>query len=242
MAALPAIQAPSAVSPDQQATARSTTAARFPSRKISNRSSRRSCTDCHGGETPKGSFNSETLAGLIKGGQSGNPAVISGRADTSPLIRFVRDKVEDLEMPPLSRTPSICAPHHGRDPKAFAVDRPRTSGIARVVRLLEGARPASAPSSVFSATSRAAPHSAGTYGLARAFRTAHDRSASQNGPRQRRQIRLVSPTVDCIARPQQGVVAKRSGEIHCPQFRSTNSIVQLISLGWLLAACGWLRS
>ncbi|HUS39285.1 MAG TPA: c-type cytochrome domain-containing protein, partial [Pirellulales bacterium] len=104
MAALPAIQAPSAVSPDQQATAKSTTAA-LSFKKDIQPILERSCMDCHGGETPKGSFNSETLAGLIKGGQSGNPAVISGRADTSPLIRFVRDKVEDLEMPPLAERP-----------------------------------------------------------------------------------------------------------------------------------------
>jgi hypothetical protein len=38
----------------------------------------------------------------MKGGQSGNPAVIAGHADMSPLIRFARDEVEDLEMPPLA--------------------------------------------------------------------------------------------------------------------------------------------
>ncbi len=44
-----------------------------------------------------------TLSGLIKGGQSGQPAIIPGQPETSPLLRFVRDQVEDLEMPPLSR-------------------------------------------------------------------------------------------------------------------------------------------
>jgi len=64
----------------------------------------RSCSDCHhGGKTSKGSFDAETVAGLMTGGQSGNPAVVPGHADTSPLIRFVRDEVEDLEMPPLSK-------------------------------------------------------------------------------------------------------------------------------------------
>jgi hypothetical protein len=46
----------------------------------------------------------ETLAAL-RGGQSGKRAVIAGRANTSPLIRFVRDEVEDLEMPPLAERP-----------------------------------------------------------------------------------------------------------------------------------------
>ena len=41
----------------------------------------------------------------MTGGQSGNPAVVPGHADTSPLIRFVRDEVEDLEMPPLAKRP-----------------------------------------------------------------------------------------------------------------------------------------
>ena len=65
----------------------------------------RSCTDCHGGENPRGSFSSETLAGLMKGGQSGNPSLIAGHANISPLIRFTRDEVEDLEMPPLTERP-----------------------------------------------------------------------------------------------------------------------------------------
>jgi len=104
LAALPAIKAPSAVSVDQQATGRSTTAA-LSFKKDIQPILERSCTDCHGGENPKGSFSSETLAGLRKGGQSGNPAVIAGHADMSPLIRFARDEVEDLEMPPLAERP-----------------------------------------------------------------------------------------------------------------------------------------
>jgi hypothetical protein len=89
---------------DQQATGRSTTAA-LSFKKDIQPILERSCTDCHGGENPKGSFSSETLVGLMKGGQSGNPAVIAGHADMSPLIRFARDEVEDLEMPPLAERP-----------------------------------------------------------------------------------------------------------------------------------------
>ena len=41
--------------------------------------------------------------GLLKGGQSGEPAIVPGYADDSLLIRNVSDVIEDLEMPPLSR-------------------------------------------------------------------------------------------------------------------------------------------
>ena len=37
------------------------------------------------------------------GGQSGEPAIVPGYADDSPLIQNVSDKIEDLEMPPLNR-------------------------------------------------------------------------------------------------------------------------------------------
>lgn len=63
----------------------------------------KSCLPCHSGEKPKGGLSLEKLAGLAKGGQSGQPAVIPGQPDVSPLLRFVQDQVEDLEMPPLSR-------------------------------------------------------------------------------------------------------------------------------------------
>lgn len=63
----------------------------------------RSCVGCHGGETPKGNFRVETVASLLRGGQSGDPAIIPGRPDASPLLRYVTDQVEDMEMPPLGR-------------------------------------------------------------------------------------------------------------------------------------------
>ena len=63
----------------------------------------KSCVNCHSGEKPKGDFNIETVAGLLKGGQSGEAAIIPGKPDASPLLRFVQDQVEDLEMPPLAK-------------------------------------------------------------------------------------------------------------------------------------------
>ena len=40
---------------------------------------------------------------LLQGGKRGEPAVIPGKPDASPLLRLVQDQVEDLEMPPLGK-------------------------------------------------------------------------------------------------------------------------------------------
>ncbi|MBL9128093.1 MAG: ankyrin repeat domain-containing protein [Verrucomicrobiales bacterium] len=63
----------------------------------------RSCTGCHSGEKPKGGYALGTRDSALKGGQSGEPALVPGHADRSPLLRFVQDRVEDLEMPPLGK-------------------------------------------------------------------------------------------------------------------------------------------
>ncbi|MEO7599166.1 MAG: ankyrin repeat domain-containing protein [Opitutus sp.] len=63
----------------------------------------RSCTGCHGGEKPKGKFTLSSREALLKGGQSGDPAVSPGYGDDSPLLHYIADEVEDLEMPPLDR-------------------------------------------------------------------------------------------------------------------------------------------
>ncbi|MGZ8921286.1 MAG: c-type cytochrome domain-containing protein, partial [Limisphaerales bacterium] len=60
----------------------------------------RSCGGCHGGERKKGEFNIENRENLLKGGQSGEPALIAGDSVNSKLVRMVSDEVEDLEMPP----------------------------------------------------------------------------------------------------------------------------------------------
>lgn len=61
------------------------------------------CVGCHRGEKPKGDLSVETLAALLKGGQSGGPAIVPGKPDASPWFRFVQDQVEVLEMPPVAR-------------------------------------------------------------------------------------------------------------------------------------------
>ncbi len=63
----------------------------------------RYCTTCHSGAKPKGGFQLTERAALLRGGARGQPAVVPGNPDASPLIHFVQDHVEDLEMPPLGK-------------------------------------------------------------------------------------------------------------------------------------------
>jgi ankyrin repeat protein/mono/diheme cytochrome c family protein len=63
----------------------------------------RSCAACHIGEKVRGNFSLASRQSLLAGGQSGDPAIVPGRSGDSPLLRYVSDQVEDLEMPPLSR-------------------------------------------------------------------------------------------------------------------------------------------
>ncbi len=59
-----------------------------------------SCVSCHGEEKQKGEYRLDTRDALIKGGETGEPAVIVGDSSKSPLIYFVARLVEDFEMPP----------------------------------------------------------------------------------------------------------------------------------------------
>jgi mono/diheme cytochrome c family protein len=63
----------------------------------------RSCVGCHSGERPKGGFRVESRDSLFKSGPNGEPPIVPGRSDKSPLLRFVADQVEDLEMPPVAK-------------------------------------------------------------------------------------------------------------------------------------------
>jgi mono/diheme cytochrome c family protein len=63
----------------------------------------RSCVGCHGGEKPRGGYGLATRDAALKGGQSGEPAIVPGHGDRGTLLRFVEDRVEDLEMPPLAK-------------------------------------------------------------------------------------------------------------------------------------------
>ena len=61
-----------------------------------------SCLKCHGEEKPKGKFRADTLPNLLKGGESGKVA-LPGTSIDSPMVHYVSDLVEDMEMPPLDK-------------------------------------------------------------------------------------------------------------------------------------------
>lgn len=63
----------------------------------------RSCAACHSGPRPKGGFLVTERAALLRGGARGEPVVVPGNPVASPLMRFVQDQVEDLEMPPTAK-------------------------------------------------------------------------------------------------------------------------------------------
>lgn len=69
----------------------------------------RSCVACHSGEHPKGGFQMTTRASFIRGGKRGEAVVIPGKANISPLIHFVQDQVEDMEMPPVAKREKLPA-------------------------------------------------------------------------------------------------------------------------------------
>jgi hypothetical protein len=61
----------------------------------------RSCVKCHSGEKPRARFSLTSREALLKGGASGEPAVVPGKGGDSQLVVFASDEIEDLEMPPL---------------------------------------------------------------------------------------------------------------------------------------------
>jgi ankyrin repeat protein len=63
----------------------------------------RSCVACHSGERAKGGFVVTGRAAFLQGGERGDATVIPGQSAMSPLMRFVQDEVEDLEMPPVEK-------------------------------------------------------------------------------------------------------------------------------------------
>jgi ankyrin repeat protein len=63
----------------------------------------RSCLSCHSGERAKGDFRVNSRGAILKGGQSATAAIHIGDSAKSPLVNYVMDQIEDLEMPPLAR-------------------------------------------------------------------------------------------------------------------------------------------
>ncbi|MDP3073034.1 MAG: PSD1 and planctomycete cytochrome C domain-containing protein [Opitutaceae bacterium] len=57
------------------------------------------CTSCHGPEKHKSGFRLDVKAEALRGGDSGEPAILPGKGAESPLIRFVSGLDEDMLMP-----------------------------------------------------------------------------------------------------------------------------------------------
>jgi Planctomycete cytochrome C len=60
----------------------------------------RSCAACHSGEKPRSLFRIVARDAILKGGASGEAAIVPGHSEKSPLIDYVSGKVPDSEMPP----------------------------------------------------------------------------------------------------------------------------------------------
>src|SRR4051812_851154 len=60
------------------------------------------CYKCHSADSEKlkGGLRLDTSEGMLKGGESGKPAVVPGNADSSLLIEAIRHSNPDLQMPP----------------------------------------------------------------------------------------------------------------------------------------------
>ena len=63
----------------------------------------KSCLNCHGAEKPKSKYRVDSREAIIKGGDSGDPAIIPGKSDKSPLVHYAADLVVDMEMPPTDK-------------------------------------------------------------------------------------------------------------------------------------------
>jgi mono/diheme cytochrome c family protein len=63
----------------------------------------RSCVACHSGEKPRGLFRVDVRDAILKGGGSGEAAIVPGYSEKSPLVDYVSGNVPDTEMPPKAR-------------------------------------------------------------------------------------------------------------------------------------------
>ena len=63
----------------------------------------RSCLSCHSGEQAKGDFRLNSKQAILEGGHSKLASIDPGDGTNSPLIRYVTDQVEDMEMPPIGK-------------------------------------------------------------------------------------------------------------------------------------------
>ncbi|MFM1767869.1 MAG: hypothetical protein RJA22_398 [Verrucomicrobiota bacterium] len=59
-----------------------------------------SCLKCHGEQKPKGKYRVTSREEFIKGGEHEGASVIPGKSAESPVVHYVADLIEDMEMPP----------------------------------------------------------------------------------------------------------------------------------------------
>lgn len=58
------------------------------------------CISCHGPEKQKSKYRMDSREETLKGGSSGDEAIIPGNSAKSPFIHYCARLVEDMEMPP----------------------------------------------------------------------------------------------------------------------------------------------
>ena len=61
-----------------------------------------SCYHCHSADAEKlkAGLRLDTLEGMRRGGESGQPAVVPGQPEKSRLVEAIRDTRHELQMPP----------------------------------------------------------------------------------------------------------------------------------------------
>lgn len=61
---------------------------------------KKKCFDCHGPETQESKFRLDRRSGLLRGGDSGEPGIVPGKASESHLIQLVKGEGSGKFMPP----------------------------------------------------------------------------------------------------------------------------------------------
>ena len=61
---------------------------------------RKHCLECHGPTKQESDFRVDVRDKLLQGGDFGEPAIVPGASNDSPLVKFIRGDDPDLIMPP----------------------------------------------------------------------------------------------------------------------------------------------
>lgn len=67
----------------------------------------RSCLTCHGPNKSESQYRVDSREAILKGGDSGEEAIVAGQSDRSPLIANVSGIIPGMEMPPLAKRQSF---------------------------------------------------------------------------------------------------------------------------------------